>query len=594
MRRVGLEFRFVRPRFICVGVAALILGPTLGFLAGPVSADEWVQTSEDDFLGGTLHSLVVTPEGSLHLDRNGTALTRSGVVIPNGPAGSYDYQWARDPTVILDNGTYRMWYRGSDGARWRILYATSADGISWTKQGVALDTFSTIGAPFVMKENSTYHMWFQTGPQDGGVIYHATSVDALVWSVDGVALYPGTSGPWDSLTVGTPWVVRTPSRLLLYYLGSDGATEAIGLAGSNNYTGFSALSSLPVVDVGPYGGWDGAKVRFPAVVPGNPWTMYYAGLDGGVWREGRADSNDGLVWTKETRNPVLSGGPYPSWDYVGIVGGTPLQDPSGLRFYYTGTDASNNQIGLAVTGPAYSTYGAYESRVFDSGRFRTTWRTISTDGSFPDGTGVAAALRSGDVSSPDATWSSWRVADPTSGTVIVPRSRYVQFLLAFITLDATETPIITAVTVDYQPNQAPSAVGLSPNTDARADEIPVLIWSVSDAENDPQTAFEVQLSRDASFLTIASTSGVVTSSESHWQPPSLDPGVWHWRVRIFDGEAWGPWTSGKFNLSLFGSSSFVFQVTLLLVTSVGLGSAGAAALIWIVSRKSRPEGSHAA
>ena len=588
MQRIGLEVRAIRPILVIIGVAALALGPILGFVASPASAEYWIQTSQSDFLTGTLQSLVVTPEGSLNLDRNGMALTRSGIVIANGPAGSYDSQWARDPTVLLDNTTYRMWYRGSDGARWRILYATSSDGVSWTKHGVALDNFSTMGAPFVMKENSTYHMWFQTGPNDGGEIYHATSLDAIGWLVDGVSLYPGTSGAWDSSTVGTPWVVRTPTRLLLYYLGSDGTSEAIGVAGSTNYTGFSALSNRPILDVGP-SAWDAAKVRFPAVVPGTPWTMYYAGLDGGVWREGRADSPDGLSWTKETGNPVLSGGPYPAWDYVGTVGGAPLSDTSGVRFYYTGTDASNNQIGLAVPGPAYSVMGTYESRVFDSGRSRTTWLSISTTGSYPPGTAVSSALRSGDRPSLDGTWSSWQIADPSTRTVSVPRSRYVQYRLVLSRLDPTETPTVTDVAVAYDPNHSPNAVGLSPSTDTRLEEMPVLTWSVNDDENDPQIQFELQLSRDASFSTVASTSGVVTSPISRWEPPSLDGGVWFWRVRVFDGEAWGPWASGMFNLDQFASPDFALKATLLVALSVSLGSVGAAVLVFVASRRAKPD-----
>ena len=35
--------------------------------------------------------------------------------------------------MILDNGVYGMWYDGHDSTVWRIGYATSEDGIHWTK-----------------------------------------------------------------------------------------------------------------------------------------------------------------------------------------------------------------------------------------------------------------------------------------------------------------------------------------------------------------------------------------------------------------------------------------------------------------------------
>src|SRR4051794_23089080 len=47
------------------------------------------------------------------------------------------------PSVLCDNGVYKMWYSGASDYFWRIHYATSDDGIVWRKHGVVLD----IGAP---------------------------------------------------------------------------------------------------------------------------------------------------------------------------------------------------------------------------------------------------------------------------------------------------------------------------------------------------------------------------------------------------------------------------------------------------------------
>src|SRR5438093_9405582 len=60
------------------------------------------------------------------------AWERLGLVVDLGPPGSYDSAGALNPFVLKDGGTYRMWYRGSDGMRNRILYATSSDGLVWT------------------------------------------------------------------------------------------------------------------------------------------------------------------------------------------------------------------------------------------------------------------------------------------------------------------------------------------------------------------------------------------------------------------------------------------------------------------------------
>ena len=288
------------------------------------------------------HDLV--PEGSSFVKR--------GIVIANGPPGSPDSVWARDPSVLIDTGgVYRMWYRGSDGFRWRILYATSTDGIVWNKQGTVLDSSGLIGAPFVSREDSTYHLWFQD--QADGTIRQASSVDGRSWSPPAVALAPGTSGAWDRANALTPWVVKTSPGYLMYYTGSDGSSEAIGVAASTTYTGFSALFGGPIISIGPPGSWDDSAVRFPAVFPGSLWTMYYAGRNSSVWSIGIATSSDGLNWTKAPGNPILTPAPYPSWENLGINGGSPLSDSGGLRFYYSGGNQSTLQIGLAVVPAAF-------------------------------------------------------------------------------------------------------------------------------------------------------------------------------------------------------------------------------------------------
>ena len=48
--------------------------------------------------------------------------------------GAWDEKWVRYPTVITDDGEYKMWYVGYDRNEvGRIGYATSTNGIDWTK-----------------------------------------------------------------------------------------------------------------------------------------------------------------------------------------------------------------------------------------------------------------------------------------------------------------------------------------------------------------------------------------------------------------------------------------------------------------------------
>src|SRR3989344_6498233 len=53
-------------------------------------------------------------------------------VLSLGP-NSWDNQTVFQPSVLYLNNQYYMWYSGYNGSRFQIGYATSTDGISWTK-----------------------------------------------------------------------------------------------------------------------------------------------------------------------------------------------------------------------------------------------------------------------------------------------------------------------------------------------------------------------------------------------------------------------------------------------------------------------------
>ncbi len=46
--------------------------------------------------------------------------------------GGWTLEFAANPTIIIIDNTYHMWYTGYDGTYAQIGYATSIDGISWS------------------------------------------------------------------------------------------------------------------------------------------------------------------------------------------------------------------------------------------------------------------------------------------------------------------------------------------------------------------------------------------------------------------------------------------------------------------------------
>ncbi|MDH7601367.1 MAG: hypothetical protein QHI38_04385 [Armatimonadota bacterium] len=115
----------------------------------------------------------------------------AGSVLGVGQPNSPDCKGAAQPFVIKIGDTYRMWYEGYDGQTWRILCASSSDGIHWQKQGVAIDTgpagsLDELGArnPVVIRRKGGYELWYQ-GQSASPPFYHvlrATSADCTVWT----------------------------------------------------------------------------------------------------------------------------------------------------------------------------------------------------------------------------------------------------------------------------------------------------------------------------------------------------------------------------------------------------------------------------
>lgn len=150
------------------------------------------------------------------------------------------------PWVMIENGTWRMWYVSAtewrmmpEGPRhwYHIRYAESADGIHWRREGrVCIDYQSpgehAIARPCVLRDGHRYRMWYCTRG-DRYRLGYAESDDGLVWTrldaSPAAALLPSESG-WDSEMVGYPMVISDAGRLHLFYNGNDYGRSGIGLA----------------------------------------------------------------------------------------------------------------------------------------------------------------------------------------------------------------------------------------------------------------------------------------------------------------------------------------------------------------------------
>ncbi len=110
-------------------------------------------------------------------------------IMDPGPPGSFDDGAVMPNTVMVRDGLYQMWYTSTRDYEtvgewvWRIGYAESDDGLSWTRRSeLVLESAGELVAPSVLFDGSMYHMWYEhIGTSNIGIRY-AVSMDGANWT----------------------------------------------------------------------------------------------------------------------------------------------------------------------------------------------------------------------------------------------------------------------------------------------------------------------------------------------------------------------------------------------------------------------------
>jgi len=360
---------------------------------------------------------------------DGTTWTKvNHPVVDHGLAGSPDSFAASDPSVLKDGQTYKLWYTGDDSSKRRIAYATSPDGVTWTKGGKVISpedpgananySFGAF-APSVYKTGATYQMLLTgrklvSGTNFQTKIMNATSSDGITWSAPSPSVNPsGTSSKFDFSNLNAPFVLSDPAdaaaKYKLYYSGdtidaNGNFHTRIGYATSTNGTSFGKVQSGPgvnadgsVLDVGALSSAfdarqaSGLSVAATGTTPA--FVGVYSGMNGTDFtpRLGEATSTDGSAWTKTVASllPIGSGGQF---DAAGQRDPDIVHDGAGYELYFTALSSGGAQtIGHSSTGADPATGWSDPSSA-----------TITAGSGF-DGTGVAhpSVLKDG------ATYHLW-------------------------------------------------------------------------------------------------------------------------------------------------------------------------------------------
>ncbi|KKS98548.1 MAG: PGAP1 family protein [Candidatus Gottesmanbacteria bacterium GW2011_GWA2_43_14] len=146
------------------------------------------------------------------------------------------------PSVIYDSNEnkYKMWYSGSgyfnsDPQRWRIGYAFSSDGITWTKNANPVldadqewedkNNLAGVSNPHVLKISNKYHLWYHSK----GKIGYALSNDEITWTKHSEPILSPLVGTYYSKSVWDPYVVYDNNQYYLFF-SAIGSSVNLGVA----------------------------------------------------------------------------------------------------------------------------------------------------------------------------------------------------------------------------------------------------------------------------------------------------------------------------------------------------------------------------
>ncbi len=283
-------------------------------------------------------------------------------VFRPGPSGSWDDRNVYAAKVIDVGNGYLMWYTGNGvtSASPRIGYAWSYDGINWTRHPAPVLSPGNSGwdskgvsAPSVLKKDGLWHMWYAGKDLSRYGIGYATSSDGITWTKypNNPVLTASAEGA-DDADIVSPHVLFQGGIFHMWYAGR-GDSNQIFYATSPDGVHWTKHANNPVLHLGGDYEWDNGEIAAPSVIwTGARFEMWYQGYSRGTLQRylGHAVSPDGIIWSKDALNPVLGLEPN-TWDgysvyYPSVV----LRGDGQLMLWYQGEAGENQQkqLGLAI------------------------------------------------------------------------------------------------------------------------------------------------------------------------------------------------------------------------------------------------------
>ncbi len=205
-------------------------------------------------------------------------------------------------SVLFHNGMYHMWYTGQANGTSKIGYATSLNGIDWTRKNNGQPVLSAATGwekPSVMNPNviwdstsGNFKMWYCGGEDyEPDAVGYATSPDGIAWTKHaGNPVFAKVPGhPWEAVKVAGAQVIKDPwgpggrKGYLMFYIGyrTVDSTDICMAFSENGITDWIRYADNPIISPSKNNGFDASACYKPfAVLRGNQWQLWYNGRNG--------------------------------------------------------------------------------------------------------------------------------------------------------------------------------------------------------------------------------------------------------------------------------------------------------------------------
>jgi hypothetical protein len=217
------------------------------------------------------------------------------VINPEDQAKQFDAVYAVDACVIRDGLLYKCWYTGWNGKLeyavdgvskkidFKIGYATSPDGVNWTKVkgfvggGAVLSPDKKYGEdsegvedPYVLKENGIYKMWYTAKHANTPRIQYAVSKDGINWTKKGSVILLDNKDQSKNNGFEHPVIIHAKNYYELWYQDQNALPQNHSIQKAVSKDGISWKKTNKVI-------------LHPSVPePNGPWTSISKEKDGKI------------------------------------------------------------------------------------------------------------------------------------------------------------------------------------------------------------------------------------------------------------------------------------------------------------------------